>query len=219
MNDLYLNIDFLIRLIVAVICGGLIGFERGETKHEAGLRTHILVCLGAALIMVVSEAVVREYEIKTEIMRMGAQIVSGIGFLGAGSIIVDGNRIRGITTAAGIWTTACVGIAVGAGYYVIGIFVVILMLVVMHSLKPLISKLRSNSSKCTLSVKLSDENDINTLLLILSKHDIGVNNLKVIPNIEGKTVEISMLPIEDIDKRTLISELEMKISGFELNIT
>lgn len=215
---MYINIDFLIRLIAAVICGGLIGFERGETKHEAGLRTHILVCLGAALIMVVSEAVVREYEIKTEIMRMGAQIVSGIGFLGAGSIIVDGNRIRGITTAAGIWTTACVGIAVGAGYYLIGFFVVVLMLVVMHSLKPLINKVRNNSAKCTLSVKLSSEGDINILLSVLAGHDIGVNNIKVFPNAEGKTVEISMLPMEDIDKNIIISELGSKINGFELTI-
>lgn len=215
---MYINIDFLIRLVVSVICGGLIGFERGESKHEAGLRTHILVCLGSALVMVVSEAVVREHSIESEIMRMGAQIVSGIGFLGAGSIIVDGNRIRGITTAAGIWTTACVGISVGAGYYLIGFFVVILMLVVMHSLKPLINKFRSNNAKSTLSIKLADENDINILLNILAKHDFAVNNIKVFPNAEGKTVEISMLPIEDIDKRMIITELGARISGFELSV-
>lgn len=125
MTDI-INFDYilLLRLVAAVICGGIIGWERGGTNHDAGLRTHIIVCLGSAAIMVVSQCLVEQYEINQEIMRMGAQIVSGVGFLGAGSIIMDGNRIRGITTAAGLWTTACVGIVIGAGYYIIGFVVV-----------------------------------------------------------------------------------------------
>jgi putative Mg2+ transporter-C (MgtC) family protein len=144
-----LNFDFtlLVRLVAAVILGALVGFERGGTKHDAGLRTHILLCLGAAAVMVVSEAVTRQYGISGEIMRMGAQVVSGVGFLGAGCIMVDGNRIRGITTAAGLWTTACVGLAVGAGYYIIAGFVVLLMLAVMYGLRNVARRLGARESR------------------------------------------------------------------------
>ncbi len=137
--------EFLLRLFVAAIFGGIIGFERSETNHAAGLRTHIILCLGAASIMVVSECICREQKIPTEILRMGAQIVSGVGFLGAGSIILDDsrNKIRGITTAAGLWTTACLGIVVGSGYYLIAGTMLLIMVVVMWGLKPLGKKLNS----------------------------------------------------------------------------
>lgn len=139
--------ELLIRLFVAAIFGGIIGFERSETNHAAGLRTHIILCLGAASIMVVSECVCKEYKIPTEILRMGAQIVSGVGFLGAGSIILDDsqNKIRGITTAAGLWTTACLGIVVGSGYYLIAIAMLSIMVIVMWALKPLGRRLNSHS--------------------------------------------------------------------------
>lgn len=137
--------EFLLRLFVAAIFGGIIGFERSETNHAAGLRTHIILCLGAASIMVVSECICREQKIPAEMLRMGAQIVSGVGFLGAGSIILDDsrNKIRGITTAAGLWTTACLGIVVGSGYYLIAGVMLLIMVVVMWGLKPLGKKLNS----------------------------------------------------------------------------
>ncbi len=139
--------ELLIRLFVAAIFGGIIGFERSETNHAAGLRTHIILCLGAASIMVVSECVCREQKIPTEMLRMGAQIISGVGFLGAGSIILDDsrNKIRGITTAAGLWTTACLGIVVGSGYYLIATTMLLIMVIVMWALKPLGRRLNSHS--------------------------------------------------------------------------
>ena len=81
------EIELLLRLFVAVVLGGIIGFERGATKHAAGLRTHSILCLSAATVMAVSESLVKKYNIPSEIMRMGAQIISGVGFLGAGGII------------------------------------------------------------------------------------------------------------------------------------
>lgn len=145
------------RLVVSVLCGGLIGWERGEKQHAAGLRTHILVCLGAATLMITSECIVLQYRIPSEIMRMGAQIVSGIGFLGAGSIIMDGNRIRGITTAAGLWATACVGIAIGVGYYGIALLVVVLMLFAMLGLRSFAHRAISEQT-ATYEVILKTEN-------------------------------------------------------------
>ena len=102
MYQFDIHYSLLLRLVGAVILGGIIGLERGGNNHAAGLRTHILVCLGASAVMVVSEEIVTRYNIQQEFMRMGAQIISGIGFLGAGNIIADGNKIRGITTAAGL---------------------------------------------------------------------------------------------------------------------
>ena len=97
MKFLDFNYNILLRLVVAVILGGIIGFERGGSNHEAGFRTHIVLCLGSALVMVVSERLNKQYG-SGDIMRMGAQVISGVGFLGAGSIIIDGNKVRGITT-------------------------------------------------------------------------------------------------------------------------
>ncbi len=135
-------IPLLTRLVLAVLIGGIIGLERSESNHEAGLRTHILVCVGSATVMVLSEVVAKQYG--NDVTRMGAQVISGIGFLGAGSIVIDQtkNKIKGITTAAGIWTTACIGLVVGMGYYIISIFVFFLMIFTMLGLKPLAKKLR-----------------------------------------------------------------------------
>ena len=133
---------YLLRLFLAMVIGGLIGYERMESNHEAGLRTHILVCLGSATIMVLSELLYVRYG-SGDITRLGAQVISGIGFLGAGSIIIDQtkNKIKGITTAAGIWATAALGLVIGMGYYVIAVFVFILIIIAMLGLKPLIEKI------------------------------------------------------------------------------
>lgn len=108
MQDLYL----VARLILAAIFGGIVGYEREVHEHPAGLRTHILVCMGSALMTMVSVHFQRPYGDPT---RIAAQIVSGIGFLGAGTILRQGSVVRGLTTAASLWTVAGIGIAVGVG--------------------------------------------------------------------------------------------------------
>lgn len=108
--------EFFLRLIVACVLGGAIGFERKNRNKGAGMRTHALVCLGAALIMVVSKygfGDIPDYDAS----RVAAQVVSGIGFLGAGIIFVRNNSISGLTTAAGIWVTSGVGLSIGSGQY------------------------------------------------------------------------------------------------------
>ena len=170
----------LLRLVVASVFGGLIGLERSENNHAAGLRTHMILCLGAAAIMVVSECVVKQYNISSEVMRMGAQIISGVGFLGAGSIIVDGgnSKIRGITTAAGLWTTACLGIVVGCGYYVIATTMMIIMLVAMWGLKPFADKLKSKSLNCKVKLVYQDMN-IKDIVSLFKDNHVKVKSLNV----------------------------------------
>ena len=117
----------LFRLGVALLCGGVIGMERGRKRRPAGFRTHMLVCLGASLAMLISQylammetaywAHLSFFTAHTDVARLGAQVINGIGFLGAGTIIVTGRQeVKGMTTAAGLWASACMGLAVGAGF-------------------------------------------------------------------------------------------------------
>ena len=126
---------WVLRLFVATGCGIIIGFERTTRYKEAGIRTHAIVALGAALLMLISKFGFPESG-ETDSARVAAQIVSGIGFLGAGMILVRRNTVSGLTTAAGIWTTSAVGMAIGAGMYTLGIATTIIVVgiqVVFHS--------------------------------------------------------------------------------------
>ena len=117
------------KLLLASIIGGLIGFQRENSNRPAGLRTHILVCVGSALVMITSEYIFNTYRGISNIdpARLGAQVISGIGFLGAGTILRDGSTIKGLTTAAGLWTVSCIGIAIGSGFYFGGIAAAIIV--------------------------------------------------------------------------------------------
>lgn len=107
-----------LRILLATLIGGCIGLERGRHGRAAGLRTHILVCLGATLTVMVGLYCVQHLKLGSDPLRISAQVVSGIGFLGAGTILTRGqSHITGLTTAAGLWTTACLGLAIGAGFY------------------------------------------------------------------------------------------------------
>jgi len=135
-----------IRVVLAVICGGCIGAERGKMNRAAGFRTHILVCLGATIIALIQVETVHETTelilkhpelanaLKADLGRIVAQVVTGVGFLGAGTIMVDKGSIKGLTTASTVWVVACVGLAIGLGYYeisVISTFVILFVNVVL----------------------------------------------------------------------------------------
>ena len=108
----------VLRMLLAVICGGLIGIEREHKRRPAGFRTHILICLGASLTTLTSQYIYLQLNMFTDLTRLGAQVIAGMGFIGAGTIIVTKRRqIKGLTTAAGLWASAIVGLAVGAGYF------------------------------------------------------------------------------------------------------
>lgn len=107
-----------VRLVLAMICGGCIGLERERKRRPAGFRTHILICLGAAMTTLTSQFLVLELHLFTDMARLGAQVIAGIGFIGAGTIIITKRRqVKGLTTAAGLWAAAIVGLCCGAGFY------------------------------------------------------------------------------------------------------
>ena len=148
--------EIILRLVLALLFGGIIGIERAGSNHDAGLRTHILVCLGSAGVMIMSESMHLDYG--GDVMRVGAQVVSGVGFLGAGCILVHGKRIRGLTTAAGLWATACLGLIIGAGYYFTGAVMIVLMISAMLVLHPVTNFLQKKASKKVCKIKICPEN-------------------------------------------------------------
>ncbi|SDE19363.1 MgtC/SapB family protein [Paraburkholderia lycopersici] len=135
------NWELISRLVLAAVLGSVIGFERERLSWAAGLRTHMLVSVGSALIMLVSAygfaEVLKDDHVVLDPSRMAAQVVSGIGFLGAGSILLRGEIVRGLTTAASLWSVAAVGLAVGGGLYTGAIAATAIILIILAGIKPL----------------------------------------------------------------------------------
>ena len=155
-----LNVDFMLRLLVAGILGAIIGLDREYRAKEAGYRTHFLVSLGSALIMIVSQygfqEIIKENSVTLDPSRVAAQVVSGIGFIGAGTIILQKQIVRGLTTAAGIWATAGIGLAVGAGMYAIGIATTVLTLIGLELLSYIFKSVGMKSSMIAFSTNNKD---------------------------------------------------------------
>lgn len=150
------NYQIAIRILLSILIGGAIGFERESNNRPAGFRTHILVCLGATVVSLIQDQIrVASLEfivnnpqyadyIKSDLGRIGAQVISGIGFLGAGAIIRDKGSVKGLTTAASIWITGCIGLAVGWGFYFISIFSFLGTTLTLISLKKIETKFIQN---------------------------------------------------------------------------
>ena len=147
-------LSVVLRILVAVVFSGIIGLERGLKNRAAGFRTYMLVCLGSCVIMLTNQYIYQSTGAGDPV-RMGAQVVSGIGFLGAGTIIVTKrNQIKGLTTAAGLWASACIGLALGIGFYevaIVGAVAIYLSLTLLHSWEDFI---RSRNSILTVYAEL-----------------------------------------------------------------
>ncbi|MCR8658565.1 MgtC/SapB family protein [Paenibacillus endoradicis] len=143
MSDIWIinEIDLTLRVLIAAALGGLVGFEREWSNHAAGLRTHILVCIGSAVIMLLSiygfNQFVNEASVRMDPARLAAQVISGIGFLGAGAIMRDGSKVSGLTTAASIWVVAAIGLCVGAGFLFTAVLTTVIVLISLFVLNKL----------------------------------------------------------------------------------
>ena len=148
--------SYIIRMFIACLCGAVIGLERSRRQKDAGIRTHMIVALGAALVMIVSKYGffdLLHYEgLRADASRIASNVVTGVGFLGAGVIFVRDVSIKGLTTAAGIWTTAGVGLAIGAGMYPLGIAATVLMVISQLILHRYFSKLENTANEFTVVV-------------------------------------------------------------------
>lgn len=169
----------ILRLLLAVILGGIIGFERGRAGRPAGLRTHILVCLGATLAMMVNQYVYEVYGV-SDPTRLAAQVISGIGFLGAGTIIVTGrHQVKGLTTAAGLWATACMGLAIGIGFYKAAVFTCILIAFVTIVLHRLDNIALSKSKVLDVYLELNKSTSITAVLDVLKASEVSVDAVEL----------------------------------------
>lgn len=152
------NMELLFRLTIACLLGGLIGIEREKNRHPAGFRTHILVCVGSTLIMLCNIYIFEEYKSYSNIdpARLGAQVISGIGFLGAGTILKEGVTVKGLTTAASLWSVAGIGLAVGLGFYTGAIFATLLVLVTLIVFSRFEERIYGNRKSALLRIKTLD---------------------------------------------------------------
>ena len=177
-----------VRLVLAVICGGLIGLERERRRRPAGFRTHILICLGAALTTLTSQYIMLELKMFTDPARLGAQVIAGIGFIGAGTIIITKRRqVKGLTTAAGLWTAAIVGLCCGAGYFegaLVTTLVVILAELVLARVEYFVV---SNARAFNIFVEYSESGRLGNIIDTIKKSGGYIVDLEITKNSsEGK---------------------------------
>jgi putative Mg2+ transporter-C (MgtC) family protein len=201
------NTDIVVRLVVAAILGSLVGLERERLLWAAGIRTHMLVCVGAALIMIVSAYGFQNATLMPHTVldpsRIAAQVVSGIGFLGAGTILLRGNTIRGMTTAASIWAVAALGLAAGGGLYFAAGIATIIILVILAGLKPLEEAYRARVQSCVIRITaergaLAEE----ALRKLLRVRGGQVRRLLVTPADEGlETLTMHLVRVSQADIR------------------
>ena len=218
-------VTMAIRLVLAAIFGGVIGLERGRQRRAAGLRTHILVCVGAALAAMVGfYSTLVLGNINADPLRVCAQVISGIGFLGVGTIILKGRyQITGLTTAAGLWVTAAIGIALGAGFYegaIIAFTISVLTVVVLHKLE---RKVNKHHSSFGIYVEIDSPNNIRACLDYLAEnfnaHDLQVTSPR--SGIAGNVgIESTINPfyIRKPNRKVMTEEPEAKASFERLSI-
>lgn len=175
--------SIILRLTMAVIFGGIIGYGRERERRPAGLRTHILVSIGATLAMITNIYMCKIYNGYTDPTRLGAQVISGIGFLGAGTIIVTGkNKVRGLTTAAGLWACACMGLAIGAGFYSGAIIGCLFISAVTVALANIDKKINRNSRNITLYILVNSTTAASRLLQDIQSKNVKISDIEISNN-------------------------------------
>ena len=181
--DFARQMDFLAiltRLLTAVVCGGVIGIEREFKRRPAGFRTHILICLGAAVTTLTSQYLYLTMHLFTDIARLGAQVVAGIGFIGAGTIIVTKRkRIKGLTTAAGLWTGAIIGLVCGAGFIECALFATLMVLVAELYLSRLEYRIARDNQDVNLYVEYDEASAIESIISTVKQCSANVTDLEI----------------------------------------
>ncbi len=217
------ELEYIFRILIAGICGMIIGLERKNRSKEAGIRTHFVVACGAALIMVVSkyaffdiisQGMYNGIEVRLDPSRVASTIASGIGFLGAGMIFVHKNTVTGLTTAAGIWATSGVGMAIGAGMYLIGISTTIIILIAQIILHLKGGFAKSSKAKMLTIKGVTKENYQEYIMTELENKKIHIADISVEKNSELKTYKyiVSIEIPENVTEDSILSMFEYDAS-------
>lgn len=212
-------LTIIFRMLLAILVGGIIGVERDIKHRTAGLRTHMLVCMGAAVVMMTNQYVVDAFPNQTvDITRMGAQVVSGIGFIGAGTILVTSeNRIKGLTTAAGLWAAATLGLAIGIGFYEIAVVGAISIIGILIFLRPIKRFIQDKGSTSELKLIIQSENGFNDFLKFTSGSDVKIAHLEVEKELmpmektkdSGTIFTVTLSLGDQLDREDFLEKLEL----------
>lgn len=186
--------NVLIRVIAATVLGGVIGLDRGMKHRGAGTKTITVVCLGATLVMLTEQYIQINFPGLANMSRMAAQVISGVGFIGVGTIIISRHRVRGLTTAATLWASACVGLAVGIGFVEGGVLITAMMLLSLHVL-PYVERFATRHSHyCNVFIDLEENRDLHIVIKTLKEAGVVIDSLDSSESrTEGAGVSVHMV--------------------------
>ena len=205
-----------VRMLLAVACGGIIGIEREYKRRPAGFRTHILICLGAAMTTLTSQYLYLNMHYYTDMARLGAQVVAGIGFIGAGTIIVTRRqRVKGLTTAAGLWAAAIIGLALGGGVYEGGIFATILILLAELLFSKLEYRMLENAPEINLYMEYTDKRCLENVLKLYRELNLKILNMEITRSTGSEKHNACAIFSLRLNKRCKVEQLVAKVSGTE----
>lgn len=209
-------LEMIKRLLLAILLSGLIGLERESINKPAGFRTHILVCIGATIVMIVSIKMyqVNQYNAELDPTRLGAQVISGIGFLGAGTIIREGTSVKGLTTAASLWTIGCIGLAVGAGFYMISILATFFILVTLLFFSKLENYYTSKKNLQYITITaVNQPGQLGRIGDLLGSMNIMIKNIEVNQSSDEKIMfDFTLKSPSSVDQEELIRNM-LKVEG------
>lgn len=200
-----------LRMLLAVICGGLIGLEREFKRRPAGFRTHILICLGAAITTLTSQFLYLYMHYYTDMARLGAQVIAGIGFIGAGTIITRRERVKGLTTAAGLWASAIVGLSIGAGFYEGAVIATVLIILAEWIFARLEYWLLDNAPEANLYIEYENKSVLGNILEYFRQKNIKIINLEITRSKTTSKHNACAIVNLRMDSNTKISEVTNKL--------
>ena len=201
-------LSITVRMVLAVVCGGIIGIEREYKRRPAGFRTHILICLGAAMTTLTSQFLYLNMHYYTDMARLGAQVVAGMGFIGAGTIIVTRHRrVKGLTTAAGLWTAAIVGLALGGGFYEGGIAATVLILLAELLFSKLEYRMLDNAPEVNLYIEYTGKSCLEQILKLYRENELKVLNMEITRFKESETHNACAIFSLRLNKRCGVEKL------------
>lgn len=204
--------EMILRLVVSVLLGAAVGYERERDNQPAGLRTHMILVLGACLAMILSINIGSEHG--TDPARLAAQVIAGIGFLGAGAILRYGFNVKGLTTAATLWTMAIVGMAVGYGYYLISVVTTALMLIILSVVNIIEHRfIRTNVVRTITIESHGGTGQIRTIRKAINQLAERIINFSVQRNIKGDRIRIQV--VAELDRNEKLEHLVETLSNLE----
>ena len=222
ITDIAANGYLIIRMLFSAVCGAFIGFERSRRQKDAGIRTHMIVALGAALAMIVSKYGffdLLQYEgLRADASRIASNVITGVGFLGAGVIFVKDVSIKGLTTAAGIWATASVGLAIGAGMYTVGIGATLVMIVFQLFFHKFFRSFENTVNEFTVVIR--DDNDsVKSFRDNLEANKILIEKCKMTRNSDSTVtldITIKKARTTSMDEVLLVAEQDEDVLSVEI---